>query len=228
MAEFLENCSNVKMLPATNANAQLKTGNIGTGNIGNWQQFQKCITEYFAHFARDGKTSRFMAEFLEKCSNVKMLPATNANAQLDNGNIGTGNIGNWQQFQKCITEDFADFARDGKKPRFMAEFLEKCANVKMLPTANANSQLVAGNIGTGNIGNWQQFQKCITGNFARDFRSPTRRRMPLPRASPRRSSGAAFCAKVGDVEIRAPPPVLICKSETPSGIRVLTHDFPAF
>ena len=139
---------------------------------------------------------------------------------------------------KCINGNFAHFAhfaRDGMKPRFMTEFLEKCANVKVLPTANANAnaQLDNGNIGTGNIGNWQQFPKCITGNFAhfahfaRDFRSTQKRRMSLPRASPRRCAGTAFVLKLAPLK-SAPPPVLICKSETPSGIRVLTHDFPAF
>ena len=48
--------------------------------------------------ARDCMKSHFMAEFLEKCANVKVLPTTNANAQLKTGNIGTGNIGNWRQF----------------------------------------------------------------------------------------------------------------------------------
>ena len=65
--------------------------------VNHWIPFAEAEIE-----AKDAYKSHFMVEFLRKCANVQVLPISNANAQLENGNIGTGNIGNWQQFPDLL------------------------------------------------------------------------------------------------------------------------------
>ena len=74
-APVILNVANVKMLPITNTNSQL-----GSGNVANVKMLP--ITNTNSQLGSGN------------VANVEILPIAKSNSQLGSGNIGTGNIGN--------------------------------------------------------------------------------------------------------------------------------------